>query len=132
MLEGLQDLVGLGLVGFFPPKLLQIIPSSSFCCLFFFLMPCSTGMKGTENLPSVYIEWSFQMHCLSFFFRVPEYMLWLVQMYNTNLSFLLRGGSYFIADAYCFYCFCHSVKHIFTIVDFSLSFFSFILYLFFV
>lgn len=32
-------------------------------------------------------------------------MLLLVQMYNTNLSFLLRGDSYF-AGAYYFYCFC--------------------------
>lgn len=103
-----------------------------FCGFFFLLMPHSTGMKGTENLPSVYIEWSFQMQCLSVFFRVTEYMLWLVQMYNTKLSFLLREHSYFIADAYYFYFFLSQRETLFTMVDFSLSFFSFILHLSFV
>lgn len=71
------------------------------------------------------------MYCLSVF-KVTEYMLWLVQMYNTNLNFLLRGDIYFSADACYFYCFCHSAKHVFTIVDFSLSFFPLILNLSFV
>jgi len=68
------------------------------------------------------------MHCLSVIFRVAGNVLWLVQIYDKNLSFLLREDSYFIADAYYVYCFCYSVKCVFTIVNFSLSL-SFILHL---
>lgn len=65
MLEGLQDLVGLFFVLFcFFPKTLANHSLLKFWG--FLLVP---GMKGSENLPLVYIEGSFQMHCLSVFFR---------------------------------------------------------------
>lgn len=65
MTEGLQDLADFdGLVWFCFPQT-SVAHSFKFVVCFFLLVPQGTGMKGTDNVPSVYVAWSFQRWRLS-------------------------------------------------------------------